>query len=466
MLKRLLSVVLSMVIILSSLASVGIQTALADINSWAFDNDNDYSISDTTDLGLGGVSFTASDIAGDLGTSNGTIMGDVDGDGDLDIYVTTEGAQNKLWINDGSGNFVANDIVGDENYSQYAAMGDVDGDGDLDIYTPNGNAADNQNKLWINDGSGNFVANDIVGDNVTFGSTAVMGDVDGDGDLDIYVANGSDNQNSLWINDGSGNFVANDIVGDIYFSESAAMGDVDGDGDLDIYVANAGAQNKLWINDGTGSFVVNDIVGDADYSYDVVMGDIDGDGDLDIYVANGDPMVGDAQNKLWINDGSGNFTANDIANDLGMSKNVTVKDVDGDGDLDIYVANTSGIMVFGDIQNKLWINNGTGSFAISNILDDLNKSFGSVIGDINGDGDLDIYVVNADSQQNKLWINNGFDDVALLKGPAPYSILFPYITPTTPQTFSSSLISFTETLGTNNEGSLTYQVSATNGVTW
>jgi len=47
-----------------------------------------------------------------------------------------------------------------------------------------------------------------------------------------------------------------------------------------------------------------------------------------------------------------------------------------------------------------------------------------------------------------------------------YSTTSPYITPTTPQTFSSSLISFTETLGTNNEGSLTYQVSATNGVTW
>jgi hypothetical protein len=174
-------------------------------------------------------------------------MGDVNGDGYLDIYVSNfSGEKNNLWINDGFGNFSANDISGDSSRSSSATMGDVDGDGDLDIYVTN--ILDEQNNLWINDGSGNFTSNNITGDNGN-SSGATMGDVDGDGDLDIYVANVNNQQNKLWINDGSGNFSANDVIGDNGDSDAVVMGDVDNDGDLDIYVANREEQqNKLWIN--------------------------------------------------------------------------------------------------------------------------------------------------------------------------------------------------------------------------
>ncbi len=224
-------------------------------------------------------------------------------------------------------------------------MLDVDSDTDLDIYVVNGN--NEQNKLWINDGSGSFTANDIAGD--TGSSRGVsFGDVDGDTDLDIYVANAAGQQNKLWINDGSGSFTANDIAGDTGFSAGAIILDVDGDAYLDIYTTNSG-QNNLWINDGSGNFTANDISGDASggTSINAIAVDIDGDNDLDIYVVNSS----DNQNNLWINDGSGNFTANDISGDLGYSSGATAGDIDGDTDIDIYVANGGG-----GGQNKLWIN--------------------------------------------------------------------------------------------------------------
>ena len=122
-------------------------------------------------------------------------MGDVNNDGFLDIYVTNYGQQNKLWINDGSGNFTANDITGDTGDSYGVAMGDDNNDGFLDIYVTN---FAQQNKLWINDGSGNFTANDISGD-IGNSRGATMGDVNNDGFLDIYVANGNSEQNNLWL---------------------------------------------------------------------------------------------------------------------------------------------------------------------------------------------------------------------------------------------------------------------------
>ncbi len=191
--------------------------------------------------------FVICDIFGDWGRSHGGAMGDVDGDGDLDIYVANYyGDQNNLWINDGSGTFTSSDITGDTGSSRGAVMGDVDGDGDLDIYVANLD----QNNLWINDGKGNFTARYIFGD-TGWSAGAVMGDVDGDGDLDIYTTNllvpGFSGQNNLCINDGSGNFTTRYIPGDTGDSFGAVMGDVDGDGHPDVYVAGKG-QNRMWIN--------------------------------------------------------------------------------------------------------------------------------------------------------------------------------------------------------------------------
>ena len=134
-----------------------------------------------------------------------------------------------------------------------------------------------------------------------------LGDVDGDGDLDAYVANNGA-ANVVWVNQGGvqagteGVFVAGLGLGSAN-SRGVALGDVDGDGDLDAYVANNGAANVVWVNQGgvqagtEGVFVAGAGLGSA-LSLGVALGDVDGDGDLDAYVAN----FG-AANVVWVNQG-------------------------------------------------------------------------------------------------------------------------------------------------------------------
>ena len=180
-----------------------------------------------------------------------------------------------------------------------------------------------------------------------------MGDVDGDRDLDIVFAN-KDGQNRLYVNDGSGVFedvTLTHFPEDHDNSRGMALGDVDGDGDLDFMFAHRSGQNRLYLNDGSGVF------SDAteirfptysDWSLDVALGDVDADRDLDILVAN---FTG--QNELYLNDGSGvfeNATATHLPADSDSSLGIALGDVDGDGDLDVIVAN------FGD--NRLYTNQG------------------------------------------------------------------------------------------------------------
>jgi hypothetical protein len=136
------------------------------------------------------------------------VLGDVDADGDLDLVVgNTNNQTSKLYLNDGSGGFSATGTaVGSviEN-TQSVVLGDVDGDGDLDLVAGNGGQT---NKLYLNDGSGGFGTTGLaVGSDTDSTQSVVLGDVDGDGDLDL-VAGNSGQTNKLYLNNGSGGFSA------------------------------------------------------------------------------------------------------------------------------------------------------------------------------------------------------------------------------------------------------------------
>jgi hypothetical protein len=130
----------------------------------------------------------------------------------------------------------------------------------------------------------------------------------------------------------------------------------------------------------------------------VRLGDLDGDGDLDAFIANYDQA-----NKVWLNNGAGTFS--DTGQNLGSasSQGLALGDVDSDGDLDAFVANYG-------LPDKVWLNNGSGTFS------DSGQSLGSsasrevALGDLDGDGDLDAFVVNTyppGTGANKVWLNNG-----------------------------------------------------------
>ena len=338
--------------------------------------------------------------------------------------------------------------IGADGYG--AALADLDGDGDIDAFLANSIGFDNNgplqglpNKVWLNDGAGNFTDNgQSLGNGTSLG--VELADLDGDGDIDAFVVNFLDS-GKVWLNDGAGNFIGNGQSLGIYGTD-VSLGDLDGDGDMDAFVTstgsvfesegflglyyameqagNNGLPNKVWLNDGAGNFTDSGQNLGNGTSLGVDLADLDGDGDLDAFVANYgmDNYIASLEsagetNVIWKNDGAGNFSSFQF---LGTSPSydVSLGDLDGDGDVDAFVANggyfLSGLGTTVSHPNKIWLNNGIGLFFSNGQI--LGESYSTSIslGDIDQDGDLDAYVGNtrapifiSSPKSNRLMLNNG-----------------------------------------------------------
>lgn len=192
-------------------------------------------------------------------------------------------------------------------------------------------------------------------------------------------------------------FTQQEIVGDTGWTWGVDSGDIDGDGDNDIVVANFSGGNKLWLNDGDANFSLHTVAGFGAGS-SVTMTDLNQDGHQDILVS----RVGGSSLVAYMNDGSLNFTAQVIHAGNAALYGSVVADIDDDGDLDIYVAERESTR-----SNLLYINNGSNVFTQSNIPGDMGSTITAKIADIDDDGDLDIYAPRWTGIQNKLWINDG-----------------------------------------------------------
>jgi len=370
------------------------------------------------------VTFTDSGQELGVNQSDAVALGDLDGDGDLDAWVAVGifvNQANRVWINQGgiqggvTGSFADSGQGLGNSLSSGIALGDLDGDGDLDAWVTNRGQS---NRVWINDGDANFTDTlQQLGN--SWSAVVALGDLDGDGDLDAWVTNYNSQPNRVWINDGclqdgtAGSFT--DSLQEIGNSSSihVALGDLDGDGDLDAWVANTANQpNRVWLNDGglqngtPGNFTDSgQLLGNSNSS-GVALGDLDGDGDLDAWVAN----TANQPNRVWLNDGGfqngtpGNFT--DSLQQLGNSESydVTLGDLDGDGDIDAWVANAN-IQNLGQ-PNRVWLNDGSGDFFDSGQELGNSLSLGIALGDLDGDDALDAWVANSD-QPNRVWLYEG-----------------------------------------------------------
>ncbi|MCP4537492.1 MAG: hypothetical protein GY832_10130 [Chloroflexi bacterium] len=322
--------------------------------------------------------------------------GDADGDGDLDLATGGSGQVNQVYRNDGEVGFVVNQQGASGRRTRSMAWGDADGDGDLDIAVGNDNSVVETNRLYRNDGDGNFTLQDI-GTIVSNTRSIAWGDYDQDGDLDLAVGNFGE-ANQLYDNDGSGSFTASDLGTAISNTRSVAWGDVDGDGDLDLAVGNgegSAEQNQLYRNNGAGGFTVENLGDGAKKTTSIAWGDADGDGDLDLAVGNWRQA-----NQLYRNDGNGNFTVEELGTGIRRpTSSVAWGDADGDGDLDLAVGNQENI-------NQLYRNDGNGNFGAENLGTDTKSTAGIAWGDVDGDGDMDMAVGNR-WVVNQLYHNDG-----------------------------------------------------------
>ena len=388
----------------------------------------------------------------------GAALFDMDEDGDLDVYLVQSGSlvrpagsqpSNRLFRNDGTGHFedVTDDGgAGDPGYGMGVAAGDYDLDGDVDLYVTNVGS----NTLLQNEGDGTFTdRTEASGTGHTgWGSGAVFFDYDLDGDPDLYVVNyiywSKENENDcygpvgeptycgprsynapasdvLYRNNGDGTFtdvtVSAGIDRNVGNGLGVVSGDFDGDGWLDVFVANDGSLNQLWINLGNGEFtdvaLVRGCAADQDGLAKAGMGvataDIDDDGDLDLVVGN----LYEEGDSFYRNEGSF-FSDITAAAGLGVAPRLFTRfglgwiDFDNDGYLDLFEANGrvkyQSNLFSEDLYaepNLLFRGGPDGRFeeilprgGTTETL--IATSRAVAFGDVDGDGGIDVVVVNRD----------------------------------------------------------------------
>lgn len=282
---------------------------------------------------------------------------------------------------------------------------DINNDGYDDIYiTDMGLTA--PNRIFMNNKTGGFTAGQILPeDGVSMSST--WADVDNDGDEDLLVLNNTRNPNRFYRND-NGTLVADNtksFTQDVSYYHGGAFADYDNDNKVDVFMCNyfPTKYNELHRNTNSGNFVkelTDAIPLEANSSLGPTWADYDQDGLMDLFVPNG---IGN-KNSLFHNDGNGTFSKkNNIINqEGGKSVGSCWGDIDNDGDLDLFVTNSN------STTNFLYKNLGSGNFQkiTNSIVNQGGSSHGCSFADIDNDGDLDLFVTN-DRIRKFLYFNDG-----------------------------------------------------------
>ncbi len=357
-----------------------------------------------------GVSVLAGDGSGAFGGASlypvsvgpaPVALADATGDGKLDVIAANAVSANvSILPGDGAGAIGYANRHAAGGYPHSVVAVDLNDDGIPDIATANLMGSDVS--VLLADGSGGYApaVHYTVGDSPTW---IVAGDVDGDGHTDLVTADLGGGTVSILRGDGSGAFAAatSFSVGGTFESPYAvALGDANNDGKLDIATANTNISNESISylegnGDGTFAPAVLLPIGDANYysPQSVLLTDVTGDGNADIVTAN----LGADNVSVLPGDGAGGFAAaTHFATDPGPV-DVVASDVTGDDIVDLATVNQSGQDV------SVLVGSGGGAFAAAasypiyfDVANDLYKpwAWGLALGDIDGDGWLDIVTAN------------------------------------------------------------------------
>ena len=323
------------------------------------------------------------------------------------------------------------------------AAGDLDSDGDIDLFV-----AWSGGSFWMrNDGNGGLELVDEPLSSESYlasGTSAAMGDLDRDGDLDIVLGTWAEEEDRILWNDGAGGFTSEALPQSSGFSRSPSLADLNGDGWLDIFMARGlgdvdvlevlsdplpGTPSSLYLGSDDGFRDASDQlppeIHDA-YTYHAGLLDLEEDGDLDLYLANDfGPYV--VPNQMLINDGSAQFSlAEDCDCELAMyGMGVAVGDGNGDGRADLYLSDIGGPDYLVNTGESNFVDATVASGAALPALEDQLTSWGTTFVDLDQDRWMDIPIVfgrlnSADAanidQLDPDWVDGDHQRDALLMG--------------------------------------------------
>lgn len=337
-------------------------------------------------------------------SGGGGAWGDVDGDGidDLVLPVISDSTglneiPPQVFKGQSNGQFsrlTIPELTGESPGSRGINIIDVNNDGRNDIYISRSNTYD---LLLIKQANGTYTKTQIIDPLITKGITSSSWtDYDNDGDLDLLITgrlNSTIPETFLYNNDGTGTMTritSGELVTDASYPGDAEWADYDNDGDQDVIVINQTLTSKLYQNNGDGTFtrVLSSAFENVGIftSRSASWGDYDNDGDLDVFITGLNGAIG---NKLFKNNGDGTFAeviGSVVAETgVGFASGSGWGDLDNDQDLDLIVSGTS---------PGIYFNNGNGTFTkyvtqeMANGTN-LTKFYGVALNDVDNDGFLD-----------------------------------------------------------------------------
>ena len=412
--------------------------------------ESDYEIGRFEDIAPS-VGFDAVTMAG------GSIIEDFDNDGLLDIMTSTSDPCASITYYHNDGNWRFSDYTSRAGLDGHLGglniiQADYNDDGWMDVLVMRGGwmSEDGRMRVSLLRNSGDNTFTDVtheagLADPAYPSQTAAWADYDNDGDLDLYACNESEREDEsldtgtrfasqLFRNNGEGAFT--DVawqagVTNFGYCKGAVWGDYDNDGDPDLYVSNLGDKNRLYRNNGDGTFAdvaVELGVVEPIESFATWFWDYDNDGWLDLFVTGYGGDIGDVaadylrlpnfgvQPRLYRNDGTGGFI--DVTREAGLYRvhlpmGANFGDLDNDGFLDFYLG--TGYPSFEAVgPNVMYRNNGGKDFVdvtFSGGFGHLQQGHGVAFGDLDRDGDQDIFV-----QMGGFYPGDGFFD-ALYENP-------------------------------------------------
>jgi hypothetical protein len=346
--------------------------------------------------------------AGANSSPTGVAISDVNSDGKPDILTANSNTSSiSVLLGTGTGSFGTNTAFStgaSYSYPYEVTVGDMNGDGKPDIITSN--SGNSSVSVLLGTGTGSFsAATSYSLGTYVYPNDLAVNDVNGDGRLDIITANNSDNSISVLLGTGTGSFGAATSykLGTTRYPVDLAIGDVNSDGKPDILTANNDGDSSVSVllGTGTGSFgaATSYDTGFASYPRGIALGDVNGDDKPDILTANNNTnAIG-----VLLGTGTGSFgtAASYSAGPDSYPNNIAVGDINGDGKLDVITSNGNGS------STGVLLGTGTGTFGSATIYSLGEEKYPTdiAVGDMNGDGKLDILTANANSNTVSVLLN-------------------------------------------------------------